>query len=129
MATHKGSEGVVKLSGNTIAEVRNWSIDEVADVLEDTSMGDTAKTFVSSLTSATGSMDCWWDETDTNGQEAMTIGASVALVLYPEGDSAGDVTITVSAIITERSISAAHDGLIEQTFAFQCTGAVTYSTV
>lgn len=129
MANHTGSEGVVKVAGSTIAELRNWSISEVADMLEDTSMGDTAKTFKSSLTSGTGSLDCWWDETDTNGQEAMTVGASVALVLYPEGDTGGDVTITVTALISERSISAAHDGIVEGTFAFQCTGAITYSTV
>ena len=44
MATHKGSEGIVKVGTNTVAEVRSYAIDESADVLEDTSMGDSAKT-------------------------------------------------------------------------------------
>ncbi len=128
MANHKGSEGIVKIGANVVAEVKNWSLSESADTLEDTTMGDTAKTFQSSLTSATGSIDVLWDETDTNGQEAMTIGASVSLVLYPEGDTTGDVTLTMTALITERGMSAAHDGLIEQTFSFTVTGTVARAT-
>ena len=84
MANHKGSEGVVKVGTNTVAEVRDWSISITADSIEDTTMGDSARTYLSSLTSATGSVTCYWDETDTTGQGAMTAGASVTLNLYPE---------------------------------------------
>ena len=44
MANHKGSEGVVKVGSDTVAEVRDWSLEETADVIEDTSMGDSART-------------------------------------------------------------------------------------
>jgi len=57
MATHKGSEGVVKVGANTVAEVRSYTITESADTLEDTSMGDSARTYKPSLTTFTGSID------------------------------------------------------------------------
>ena len=90
MATHTGSEGTVKVGSNAIAEIRSFSIEESADTLEDTTMGDTARTYKSSLTSFSGSVDVLWDETDSSGQGALTIGAEVTLNLYPEGDAAGE---------------------------------------
>ena len=65
MTTHTGSEGTVKVGSNVIAEIRSFSIEETADTLEDTTMGDTARTYKSSLTSYSGSLDVFWDETDT----------------------------------------------------------------
>ena len=57
MATHAGSEGTVKVGSNAIAEIRSFSLEETADTLEDTTMGDTARTYKSSLTTFTGSVD------------------------------------------------------------------------
>ena len=55
MAVHKGSEGTVKVGANAIAEIRSFSIEETGDTLEVTTMGDTARTYVPSLTSWSGS--------------------------------------------------------------------------
>jgi predicted secreted protein len=129
MATHKGSEGTVKFSANEIAEIRSWTINETADTLEDTTMGDTARTYKPSLTSWDGSMDVYWDETDTNGQVAATIGAEVTLNVYPEGDTSGDAYYTGSAIVTGVSRTASFDGMVEASITFQGTGALSASTV
>ena len=103
MATHAGSEGTVKVGSNAIAEIRSFSIEETADTIEDTSMGDSARTYKPSLTSFSGSIDVFWDESDTTGQGALTIGAEVTLNLYPEGDTTGDTYLGGSAIVTGRS--------------------------
>jgi len=129
MANHKGSEGVVKVGSNTISEVRDWSIEETADVIEDTSMGDSARTKKVGLTSASGSLTAYWDETDTNGQEAMTIGASVTLNLYPEGSANASTYATCTAILTSVGVSASFDGMVERTFSFDVNGAVTWGAV
>jgi predicted secreted protein len=129
MATHTGSEGTVKVGSSAIAEIRSFSIEETADTLEDTTLGDTARTYKSSLTSFSGSVDVLWDETDSSGQGALTIGASVTLNLYPEGDDAGDTYITGSAIVTGRSISSSYDGLVEMSITVQGNGALTSTTV
>jgi hypothetical protein len=130
MATHKGSEGIVKVgSSNVVAEIRSYSIEESADTLEDTSMGDSAKTYKASLTSFSGSLDVFWDETDTSGQGALSIGAEVTLNFYPEGDTSGDTYYTGSAIVTGVSRTASYDGLVEASISVQGNGALTESTV
>ena len=129
MATHKGSEGVVKVGTNTVAEVRSYSIDESADVLEDTSMGDSAKTYLASLTSFSGSLDVFWDETDTSGQGALTVGSSVTLNVYPEGDSTGDTYYSGTALVTGVSRTGSFDGMVEASITVQGSGALTAATV
>ena len=129
MATHTGSEGTVKVGSDAIAEIRSFSLEESADTLEDTTMGDTARTYKSSLTTFTGSVDVFWDETDTTGQGALTIGASVTLNVYPEGDTAGDTYYTGTAIVTGVTRSSSFDGLVEASITVQGSGALIATTV
>ena len=129
MATHTGSEGTVKVGSDAIAEIRSFSLEESADTLEDTTMGDTARTYKSSLTTFTGSVDVFWDETDTSGQGALTIGASVTLNVYPEGDTSGDTYYTGTAIVTGVTRSSSFDGLVEASITVQGSGALTATTV
>ena len=129
MATHKGSEGTVKVGSNAVAEIRSYSIEESADTLEDTSMGDSARTYKPSLTNFSGSLDVFWDETDTSGQGALSIGSEVTLSIYPEGDTAGDTYYSGSAIVTGVSRTASFDGLVEASISVQGNGALTESTV
>ena len=131
MATHKGSEGLIKVGANTVAEVKSYSIEETGDTVETTSMGDTARTYVPTLTSWTASVDVFWDETDTTGQGAMTIGSEITLNVYPEGDTAtapADTYYTGSAIVTGVSISASFDGTVDASISLQGTGALTTAT-
>jgi len=129
MATHKGSEGTVKVGSNAVAEIRSYSLEETADTLEDTSMGDSARTYKSSLTSFSGSIDVFWDETDNDGQGALSIGSEVTLNVYPEGDTTGDTYYTGSAIVTGVTRSGSFDGLVEASVSVQGTGALTQTTV
>ncbi len=129
MALHKGSEGVVKIGSNTIAEVRDWSLEETAETIDSTELSDSAKTFEVGTTSWSGSLNCFWDETDTTGQGACTVGASVTLNLYPEGATTGDTYATGTALINSLSKSGGIDGLVEASFSFQGTGALTWGTV
>jgi hypothetical protein len=129
MANHTGSEGVVKVGSNEILEVREWSLTETADTIEDTSMGDSARTRKAGLTSASGSVTAYWDETNTTGQGALTVGAEVTMNLYPEGATSGDTYATLSAIVTETGVSASFDGMVEATFSFEANGAVTWGAV
>ena len=129
MANHKGSEGTVKIGSNAIAEVRSWELSRTAEMIEDTEIGDAAKTFQAGNTSWSGSVSCFWDETDTNGQVAMTAGASVTLNLYPEGATTGDIYYTGTALITGITRRAGVNTMVEADFSFQGTGALTTSTV
>ena len=129
MANHKGSEGVVKVGSNTIAEVRSWNLSHKSDTAEDTTMGDAAKTFQATLTEWDGSLTCFWDETDATGQGALTAGASVTLNLYPEGATSTDTYYSGAAIVTSIDRSGAHDGMVEANFAFKGSDALSTLTV
>jgi predicted secreted protein len=128
MATHKGSEGVVKVGANAVAEVKSYSIEETGDTIETTTMGDAARTYTPSLTSWTASVDVFWDETDTTGQGALTTGAEVTLNVYPEGDTTGDSYYTGAAIVTGVSISGSFDGTVDASISLQGTGVLTNGT-
>jgi|TARA_R100001015_G_C4633330_1_gene198142 hypothetical protein len=128
MATFSGSAGVVKAGGNAIGEITSFSVEQTADTIEDTSMGDSAKTYKSSLTSFTASVDARFDDTDT-AQTAMTIGSSLAFLFQPEGSGSGAYQLSGTGIVTGVSQSQAHDGLVERSFSVQGTGALTIGTV
>lgn len=129
MATHAGSEGTVRVGAtNAIAEIRSFSVEETGDTIDDSTMGDTSRTFIAGLKTFTATVDCLWDETNTLGQGALTVGATVTLNLYPEGASTGDTYYTGSAIVTGRTINSSYDGLVEISISCQGTGALTTST-
>lgn len=129
MATHTGVNGAVKVASNTIAEVRSFSIDTSAEVLEDTVLADTTKSYKTGKKSASATVECFWDETDTNGQIAIAEGNEVTLNLYPEGADSGDYYYSGSFIITGNSISVPTDGIIEASFNATLNGALTRATV
>lgn len=127
MATHTGSEGTLKVGASTIGEIRSFSISESADTLEDTSMGDAARTYKPSLTTFTGSVDVFWDELDA-GQVALVVGASVTFSAYPEGATAGDKYYTGTAIVTGLTVNSSFDGMVEASISLQGTGVLALAT-
>ena len=129
MATHTGVNGAVKVASNTVAEVRSFSIDTSAEVLEDTALADTSKSYKVGKKSASATVECFWDETDTNGQIAIAEGSEVTLNLYPEGADSGDYYYSGSFIITGNSVSVPTDGIIEASFNATLNGALTRATV
>lgn len=131
MATHTGSEGTVRVGANAIAEIRSYSVEETSDTAEDTSMGDSYRTFKTTLKAWSGSVDVFWDETDTNGQIALAPGSEVTVNFYPEGASAGvsERYYTGSAIVTGKTVAASFDGMVESTITLQGNGALTFATL
>jgi len=129
MATFSGSDGVILVGTDQVAEVRSYSIDETMDTLEDTSMGDTSRTYKTSLKSFSGSADVFFDDTDTSGQGALTVGTSATLNIQMEGNTYGDHKLSGTVLVTGRTITASFDGLVEASITFQGTGALTESTV
>ena len=132
MTQFHGSNGIVKITAATVAEVKSFSVEESAETFE--SNGATmntpapAKTFISGPTSWNGSVECFWDDTDATGQEALTVGAVVTVHFMPEGDTTGDNDINGSAIVTGISKQASVDGIVEASFTLQGSGALTHGT-
>ena len=131
MATHTGSEGTLKVGANTIAEIRSYSLEETADTVEDTSMGDGYRSFKTTLKGWSGSVDVFWDETDTTGQGSLVVGAQVTINVFPEGASAGvqEKYYTGIATVTGKTITGSFDGMVESTITLQGTAALTEATL
>ena len=131
MANHAGKEGTVTIGANTIAEVKEWSVEESGATTDSSSLDNTNNwdTHQHTRKSWTSDIKCFWDETDTTGQGAMTIGASVELKLYPEGSAATATYYEGTATVTSISRSAAFDGMVEADFSCTGNGALTESTV
>jgi len=129
MSYHHGNEGVVKVGANSIAEVQEWAYEESdAAVLEKTSMGDSAAEYIAAgCKRGGGSVNCLLDETDTDGQNALTAGASVTLNLYPSGADTGNTYWSGTVIIETVSMSGGKAGFEERTFTFR--GVLTSGTV
>jgi predicted secreted protein len=86
------------------------------------------RTHVHTLKGWEGSLSCYWDETDTNGQETLDAGSSIDIKVYPEGADTGDTYFSGTAIVTGISRKATLDGMVEATFSFKGTGALTQAT-
>ena len=99
------------------------------DTIESTAMGDTYRSFETSLKSWNGSVDIFFDDTDTTGQGALTVGSEVTVNFQVEGDTTGDHLLTGAAIVTGRTINSSFDGLVEASLTLQGDGALTEGTV
>lgn len=129
MTTHAGSEGKVFVGTNQIAEVKSWSLEITSDTVDASIIGTQWRKNQATIKGWSGSLDAFWDETDTMGQGALDAGATVTLNLYPEGNTTGDTYWTGSAIITSISYQGSFDGLVEASFSFTGTDALTEATV
>lgn len=132
MATTTGSSGVVKVatSGGSVAvvgEVRSYTFDGTADTIEDSVMGDSARSYKAGLKTNTLTVECYWDEADAP-QGVLDERASVDFELYPTGTGTGETYFSGSGIVTSRSVTASFDGMVEASFSIQCSGAVTEAT-
>ena len=128
MATHFGKEGIVTAGGTGIGELTGYTLETTADVVEDTQLSDATKSFVAGRTAFSGSLDMSYDETDSP-QQTLTAGTTIAFILGPEGNGAGDEIFTGSGIVTGMSINVTLDGMTTRAVTFQGTGALTRGTV
>ena len=127
MATHFGKEGVVKAGGTGIGELTGYTLETTADVVEDTQLSDSTKTFVAGRTSFSGTLEMSYDETDSP-QQTLTAGTTIAFILAPEGNGSGDEIFSGSGIVTGMSVNVGLDAITTRSVTFQGTGALTRGT-
>jgi hypothetical protein len=137
MATMVGNNGSITVNGINVANVRNFSIELTADTIETTTMGVDVRTYVSGLSSFSGSADVYFDpadydtnETTFNPTAGLVGAAGVAGKFYLQENysSALDYAFTGNIVVTGWTVNSTMDGLVEASMSFQGTGAATYST-
>ena len=140
MAILTGNNGVVKLDASvggsvaTIAAVRNFSIELTRDTIETTTMGVDVRTYLTGLSSWSGSADIYFDPAASTGTIAThavlnptsgTVGLGTLSVELYLADTAGKFAGEV--IITGFTVNASMDGMVEASISFQGSGACTYT--
>jgi predicted secreted protein len=137
MATLTGNNGAVTINGNNVAAVRNFSVEMTADTIETSVMGTDVRTYLTGMSSFSGSADVYFDAADFDTYEstfnptAGLVGASgVAVKLYIEQNYSGtsDYAFTGNVIVTGYTVNSSMDGMVEASISFQGTGATAYST-
>jgi hypothetical protein len=129
MAAITGSIGVVKVAGAVVAEITGFSVEEGVNLISDSNLNDAAETSLVGRTNWSGSIECMWDDADTGGQGAMTIGASVACLFLPESATTGSAEWSGTGLVESKSLSVSDESMITQSFSLKGTGALTIGTV
>ena len=122
MAVLKGKDGSISVGLNNLANITSFTINEEADTLETTAMGNAGyKTFVGSLKSWTGTVEAVFDDTDS----AVAVGSAITLTVVVDDGSSNQVQYSGSCIVTSRSVEVAVADLVSVTFEVTGTGALT----
>jgi len=130
MTAFTGHNGGVSVGANVVAEVKSFSVEETAEPLDATAMGDSTREFLSpNLTQWSGQLEAHYDPGDTNGQGALTVGTTVSLTLFPVQNSTGNEQLAGSAIITSVGQASAVNEVVSRTIQFQGSGVLTRSTI
>ena len=135
MATYTGENGKVEITAEdsagtvTVAEVRSWTVEHTKDVIEDTVMGDAARTYKSGLHQFSGSMEVVYDDGHTAATNAFDPAQDGALNVEFYPNSSSGEKFSGSVIVTSVSRTASFDDLVTATVNFQGTGALTIGSV
>jgi hypothetical protein len=133
MSTHHGKDGIVKIgaTGGTdvIGELTDFTYEESVQTSDDGAKGDDYETHLTGRKSWSGSASANFDSGDTNGQNALAVGASVVLNLYPIGAASATKYKSGTATVTKRSVSAPLDNKVSIAFDFKGNGALSDATV
>jgi|TARA_R100000458_G_C8143099_1_gene153500 hypothetical protein len=135
MAFVRGEEGSVKFknaAGTTaaVASTTGWTLDMTKDTLECTSHGDTARKYVGSLRSGSGTVDLLY--TGTSGDETQEFIKDILTTEDPGDaqfelflDTSGTKKFAFNGIITGSSFSSTVGDISTVSVSFILNGALT----
>jgi len=135
MATFTGENGKVEITSDdssgttTVAEVRSWTVEHTKDVIEDTVMGDAARTYKNGLHQFTGSMEVIYDSTHSSASNAFDPAQDGALTVEFYPDASTGEKFSGSVLVTSVSRTSSFDDLVTATVNFQGSGALTIGSV
>lgn len=128
MARYKGHDGSITAGGDAIGEIESFDIEVSTNELMANVMGSDWTDREAGQNSATGTIAVLSDPGDT-GQSNLTVGASVALVLFSEGNSSGLTEISGNFQINSIGISTSVGDLVKRTYSIANKGTVTIGAV
>lgn len=119
MASIHGKDGVVKVGTNNVAQLVGFEVTAEQGIADTTVCGADFETHLKGQKRITGTIDVRFDSADTNGQQAMNVGSSVALHLLPAGTG---YDIKGNATITTVGATLSHTDIVARRFGFTGNG-------
>lgn len=126
-----GHSGSVTVAGNTSAmgNAKAWSLDITQETVDTTDFDSSGwKESTATLNSWSGSITAIFDASGADEgdlQTALLGGSSITLDLQLGGGTGSYDKYSGSAIITGQSLTNDVNGIVEATFSFEGTGALT----
>jgi hypothetical protein len=128
MATHHGKDAVVHVGGTSIGKATGFTVDTTHDIVEDTALGNSMKSYVVGRGTFTASIDMNFDDDDT-AQGTLVQGSSLSFEFMPEGSGSGEQKLSGTGIVTGMSVGVTLDGVTTRTVTVQGNGGLTIGTV
>ena len=128
MATHHGKDAVVHVGGTNIGQATGFTVETTHDIVEDTALGSSMKSYVVGRGTFTASIDMSFDDDDT-AQTSLVQGSSLSFEFMPEGSGSGERKFSGTGIITGMSVGVTLDGVTTRTVSLQGNGGLTIGTV
>ena len=120
-----GKGGKATIDANEIAEIGSWSGDLTINLVETTALQDSFMEHVAGPVGMTGTIECFWESTDTNGQVAMMTAvitpATVNLRLYEDSTN----YFYFPAFLEAGSVVSITDA-VKRTYSFTSHGTIAY---
>lgn len=102
MAKLNGFGGSMKIGANSVAELEEWSTNEDSSLFTGTAKGESSVQGAAGPVTRTLSVTVFTDPSNTTGQGAMTVGATVSsLELYFDGETSGDYYMSCSSAVVQ----------------------------
>ena len=126
MAKVHGKGGKVTIDANEVAEVSSWSGDLTTNLAETTALQDDFTEQVAGPVGMTGTIEVFWDSSDTDGQVAMMTAvltpATVNLRLYEDSTH----YFSMEAFLEAGSNVSISDA-VKRTYSFTSHGTISYT--
>lgn len=130
MATFSGKDGSVILNNVTIGEVRDFSIEQTANRVDSTVMGDDWMKGVITQKSWSGSINIYYDPAQSDTwQSVLDNGDAVTVNLFPQGNTTSLKYYTGNCHVTSLNVSESFDGMIESSISVEGQGELSIATV
>ena len=122
MANYSGNTGTVKIGVNTVAEMNDFTLSTGVATIDNSSISDDDDTHLIGSKNWSASVNCFFDDTDTTGQELLKAGLSATLIFTP---STGSAIFTGLATIEGLEIGLSRNGMVTASFTVKGNGALT----
>ena len=139
---YSGRDGVMQLSGTTLAKVVNFSVQSSLETLETTTLSENLRSYVPGVSGYSGSATLLYYKDDSSsintsnllanvfktGTDGVSSSQTVDLTFrWVDGTDNNDIKMT--AYITNASIGAATGDIVRAEISFQGTGALSTVTI